>query len=51
MKIRNYMLIGLLPLCFTACQTDEIPYLRKEMVIPSKHLKNRENQRMILINQ
>ena len=25
MKIRNYMLIGLLPLCFTACQTDEIP--------------------------
>lgn len=25
MKIRNYMLIGLLPLCFSACQTDEIP--------------------------
>lgn len=46
MKIRNYMLIGLLPLCFTACQTDEIPVPPEGMVIRSKHLKNRETQRM-----
>lgn len=25
MKIRDYMLIGLLPFCFTACQTEEVP--------------------------
>ena len=24
MNMRNYMLIGLLPFCITACQTDEV---------------------------